>query len=49
MTSVRRVVRRRGFDVTFVMSALSQWATEIAPTYGSDQKYIAILSIAVSA
>jgi hypothetical protein len=35
--------------VTFVMSALSPWAAEIAPTYRNDQEYGAILSIAASA
>ena len=44
--SVRGAPRRVVFDVTFVMSALSRWAAEIAPTYDNDQKYGAILSIA---
>ena len=44
--TVRGTPRGRGFDVTFVMSALSRWAAEIAPTFDKDQKYGAILSIA---
>jgi hypothetical protein len=44
--SVRGAPRRRGFDVAFVMSALSRWAAEIAPTYDDGQKYAAILSVA---
>jgi hypothetical protein len=44
--AAKNSVRRRGFDVAFVMSALSRWAAEIAPTYDNDQKYAAILSVA---
>jgi hypothetical protein len=44
--SVRDAALRRGFDCTFVISALSRSAAEIAPTYGNDQKYVVILTIA---